>query len=257
MKNKEKRRILLENGKFRDYTKKRKTAILGNTPEVMFEMDINEDTGEVLGSRLSENYFEMEAEELEECERIRDCKKKQRNKIEEHIQFLFDKTKNDVYFVTFNFTDDALSKRTDTRRQKIRRLLNKVCDDYILNIDYGEQKGREHYHGIIALRTGTYEKYVTRYKQFEHIKIKELDEYNFGNYDLEEIRTDDLSKKKLARYISKLTLHSVKVNQRYVSVKKGSPYQKHKKILADMRETVKTSKGFWRDYNDLLTENQL
>ena len=35
-------------------------------------------------------------------------------------------------------------------------------------------------------------------------------------------------KTQIARYIAKLTLHSIKVKQKYVSVKKGTEYQKEK-----------------------------
>ena len=71
---------------------------------------------------------------------------------------------------------------------------------------------------------------------------------------LEPIRENEKSKKKISNYISKLVMHSVKVQQRYISTKKGSNYQKSKKIekktrrMARYEDYRKVNSNF--DYSD-------
>ena len=251
MKNIEKRRAILSDGTYQKYTEKRKKAFIEKEPEKVYSVQVDEDTGEVLpGTVLNQDYFQLDEETLTECERIRNSKNKQRQKIEEHITFLFELQNCDLYFGTFNFNDDALTKTEDTRKQSIRRLLNKIAEDYILNIDYGEKKGREHYHAIIAIRKNKETKYENEYG---HLKIKELDAYKYGNYDLEEIKTEKIDKERLARYITKLTMHSVKVKQKKVCVKKGTLYQEQQKIIKKMRRDARLERRFKPDYEDLLT----
>ena len=251
MKNIEKRRAVLSDGSYQSYTALRKKAFTEKEPEKVYSLKVNEDTGEILpGMKLNQDYFNLDEETLTECERIRNAKNKQRQKIEDHIRFLFDKGKCDLYFATFNFNDVAMTKKEDTRKQLIRRLLNEVCDDYILNIDFGEKKGREHYHAIIAIRK---DRQTKRVNEFGHLKLEELDSYNYGNYDLEEIKRDELDKVRLARYITKLTMHSVKVQQKKVCVKKGTDYQEQQKIIKSMRKDARTRRRFKPDYEDLLT----
>ena len=254
MKDKEKRKEILSNGTYRNYTEKRKKAFLSGHADACYKVNFDEDTGEIISTELNKEYFNISKEDLHECERIRKCKKEQREKIENHIKYLFDKSSYDLYFITFNFHDDALELSADTRKQKIRRLLNKFCADYILNIDYGEDKGREHYHAIICLKKNSYTDYLNEYN---HIKIKEFDSYDYGNYDIQKIRTDEPDMKKLARYITKLTMHSIKVKQSYVSVKKGSDYQVQKGIIKNLKTDARNDKLFKPDYSDLLYANQL
>ena len=252
MKDREKRIRLLEDGTYRNYTETRRKAFQNGNPDEMYEQVFDDDTGELLRSDLNSDFFQLDQEDLKECERIRNCKNHQRQKIEDHIKFLFEKSKYDLFFITFNFHDDALELNADTRKQKIRRLLNKISEDYILNIDFGELKDREHFHSVVALEKNSYTLYRNEYG---HLKIKELDAYDYGNYDIETIRTKDDDKKRLARYIAKLTLHSVKVQQRYVSVKKGSAYQMQKNLIKSLKKDTKNDRLFKPDYSDLLSAN--
>lgn len=251
MKNLEKRKAVLSDGTYQNYTEKRKMAFIEKQPEKVYCFEMDNETGEVLpGTKLNQDYFNLDEETLIECERIRNSKNKQRQKIEQHINFLFELQNCDLYFATFNFNDAALTKTEDTRKQFIRRMLNKVCEDYILNIDYGEKKGREHYHAIIAIRKNKETKYQN---EFGHLKLKEFDSYKYGNYDLEEVKTDNIDKERLARYITKLTMHSVKVKQKKVCVKKGTAFQEQQKIIKSLRRDARLERRFKPDYEDLLT----
>ena len=214
MKDIERRKELLENGTYKDYLKKRKNFIYNG---VVFVDDFG---------RLDYSLFDIPRKDLIICERIRKCYKEQREKVESHLAYLFNKTNYDLYFITFTFSDIALNGTTqETRKQNIRRLLTRA-EDYILNIDYGTNTNREHYHSIVALKKGTYE----IREENGHYKLSILDNYKMGLYDVQKIGTNETDKKRLSRYISKLTMHSVKVKQKYISVKKGSDYQENKKI---------------------------
>lgn len=224
---------LLEEGLYKQYMKKRKDLMKDGRYELLYDPKT----------------YEMTRSQMNNCELIRRSKNAQRKKIEDHLNFLKNKKDYDLYFGTFNFADFALDLKQETRKQNIRRLISPVTEDYILNIDYGHQKIREHYHCILAFRKGFYHKYNNEYG---HIKIQELDDYSLGFYDLEPIRTEDQDIKKLSRYISKLVLHSVKVNQQYVSVKKGSEYQDYKKIVERIRSAARSERLFNGDLIDEL-----
>ena len=228
MKNKEHRKQLIKNKTFQKYTEKRKKAFLSGNAADCFKNIFDDKTGVLIKQNaLNENYFDMTKEDVEECERIRHCRLEQRKKIENHISYLFKRNDYDLFFLTLNFNDETLEKtKKETRKQNCRRLLTPL-DDYILNIDYGSEKEREHYHAIIAIKKGTYKKYKNEYKK---TKIDLLDNYKMGFYDVKEIRREEKDNKRLSRYITKLTMHSIKVEQQYVSTKKGSDYQDYQKI---------------------------
>lgn len=224
MKETERRIYLIEEGYFKEYLQKRRIAFKNGYDLIDQNGDLNED------------YFEMSLNDCKICERIRRSSKEQRQKVEEHIKFLFNKNHYDLFFVTFTFSDPILKEtKPETRKQKIRRLLTDL-EDYILNIDYGAKTEREHYHAIIAVKKGSYE----IRSEDGHIKLSILDKYNLGNYDVKKIGSREIDSKKLSRYISKLTLHSVKIRQNYISVKKGSEYQEWKKTIKNIRNVART-----------------
>ena len=227
------KRKLLEEGLYKQYMKNRKDLMKEGRYDLLY----------------NPNAYEMTKSQMDDCELIRRSKNAQRKKIEDHLMFLKDKKDYELYFGTFNFADFALDLKQETRKQNIRRLISPITEDFILNIDYGHQRRREHYHCILAFKKGNYHKYTNEYG---HIKIKELDEYSLGFYDLEPIRTEDQDMKKLSRYISKLVLHSVKVNQQYISVKKGSDYQIYKKIIEKIRSVARSERMFNGDLIDEL-----
>lgn len=223
MNNPELRRSLIENGKSDQYRKIR-NDIFSTRNQLLDELAYcSEDWCDTI--------YHMSRDEAFECEHIRKCAASQRQKIEEHLRFLI-RGNWDVYFMTFTFNDDCLDRTKEkTRREKIARLLNKFCDDYILNIDYGKENEREHYHAVISVLDS--KKKRQRIGKGRLYRFPYLDEnYKYGFYTAEIVNTHEDDGKKLARYITKLTLHSVKVRQSYVSVKKGSPYQEYKKLKA-------------------------
>lgn len=222
---------LLEEGLYKNYIKTRKKLFKEGRFDLLYDPKA----------------YEMTKKQLHNCELIRRAKDAQRRKIEDHLNFLRVKKDYDLYFGTFNFADFALDLKQQTRKQRIRRLISCCTEDFILNIDYGHQKRREHYHCILAFKKNNYHLYENEYG---HMKIKELDDYDLGFYDLEKIRTEDNDVKKISRYIAKLVLHTVKVNQQYISVKKGSDYQKQKIIIEKIKAAARTERRFKDDLID-------
>lgn len=249
MKNRKLRVEVLNNGTFSRHRKERKQRFYeGRIDDFESQkFDIDEATGELIGIN----------EEFAECERIRHCKNIQTSKLREHIKYLLQKPNTVLLFVTLTFTDKALQLKAETRKKHITRLLAKISEDYILNIDYGDKTDREHYHAVVAMKSDKCHMYLQRDNKGQlHLKVKELDSYKYGNYGVEEIRRTETDAKKLAAYETKLTLHSVKVNQQYISVKKGSKYQEYKD-LTEKRAYVGSMSDYPSRSKRLKTINRL
>lgn len=221
MKNKELRVKVLSDGTFSQYRQERKHRAENGYLDKFIEDNVNNI-------------------EYIVCENIRQSCWEQVKKVKSHIEYWFNKAshidKYILYFITFTFDDKAMSYKPKTRREHICRLLSKYADDYILNIDYGSENNREHYHSFVVFDKNK----INCYKNtFNHTKIQELDNYKMGNYDLKKARINDLSAIKIGKYMDKLTLHSVKVKQSYISCKKGSLYQEYKKLNGYINELSK------------------
>ena len=196
MKNRELKQELIENGKYDTYRKTRR---------LLFEANI-EDPDNVLNDLLTLHNFNNQ--ELKESEKIRKNTQQQRQKIKKHMKYLFARNDFDLYFVTFTFSDDTMNKtNANTRKQKVRKTATKA-DDFILNIDYGSQTEREHYHAIIALYKSRNEEYK---QDGKHIKLKCFDSYNYGFCKIKKIKRGKKDLDKLSDYEAKLTEHSLKV----------------------------------------------
>lgn len=129
------------------------------------------------------------------CQKMYESRRAKSKRIRKRLDLMFKYSKNKHFlFLTFKFSDDTLFNTSqDTRRQYVRRYLKSYADSYVANIDYGLKNGREHFHAVVDC---------------EFVDLKFWDKY--GNLDYEKIphlRQDSL---KLAKYINKLTNHSVK-----------------------------------------------
>lgn len=236
MKNKALRVKVLQDGTFSQYSADRKQSYQNGTLEE-FQQSI------------AGNYT------LEECERIRRARYQQIKKVKEHLLYWINKAietnKYELFFGTFTFTDDALSLRPITRREGISRLLSKVSEDFIMNIDYGKTTDREHYHAVVVFDKSKIQKHdEMKINGFLHYKINKIDPYKYGNYDMELININNVSAERLAYYLVKLVLHSVKVKQQYISVKRGSRYQQYVALMKRRKRLV-DSKGIFNWYGKL------
>lgn len=108
------------------------------------------------------------------------------------LRILYDTDGNlrDCLFLTLTFTNDVLSSTLqNTRRTYVSRYLKNNAYNYLANIDFGSQNGREHYHAVV-----------------DNANI-DLNGWSYGAINYEHIR---YSPNKIATYINKLSLHSVK-----------------------------------------------
>lgn len=230
MKNVELKKELIENGKLQQYRNIRRD-VLETYPDFIREA-LDKDTS------LAKAVYNLTWEEIRACEQVRHNMNQQVKKVLDHLTFLFEGQWH-LYFVTFTFTDDVLKNtKPKTRREKIVRLLSKYCDDFLLNIDYAPETGREHFHAVICVLDSFNDIY---FDDDGHLRLEFLDRYyKYGHYKAKMIKTTGIDAKRVAKYLTKLTLHSVKVAQSYISVKKGSPYQKYKELKKEVKRASKT-----------------
>ena len=107
-----------------------------------------------------------------------------------------------IWFCTFTFSDKYINKSERTKRDLIKSVLNTHDFKYILNIDYGKNTQRQHFHCILATDI---DMDVNQYFQ------------NFydGGFSLSiqcKKGIDDLSR--LTKYIDKLVNHCIKATTR-------------------------------------------
>lgn len=100
---------------------------------------------------------------------------------------------NKAWFITITFNPKTLKNTNEqTRRKYVSRWLKSVSNLYIANIDYGEEKGREHYHAVITSDN------------------KPPKSWPYGFIDILKIKTSDNDTTRISKYISKLTNHAIK-----------------------------------------------
>lgn len=102
------------------------------------------------------------------------------------------------YFLTLTFTDDVLANTTEaTRRKYVSRILKKYFPFYVANIDYGSEKGREHYHAIV-------------WSFFDPRSPETPFEWPYGFKKVQHIGVSEKDGVKTCKYLTKLTRHSLK-----------------------------------------------
>ena len=104
-----------------------------------------------------------------------------------------------IWFCTFTFDDYYINKCDRTKKDLIKKCINKFDFKYILNVDYGKKTEREHYHCIIAT---DYNIDLDKYLK-EHYMC-------FSSALL--CNTDITDLKRLTKYINKLSNHCVKAS---------------------------------------------
>ena len=100
---------------------------------------------------------------------------------------------NKAWFITITFNDETLNNTNEqTRRKYVSRWLKSLSKLYVANIDYGELKGREHYHAVITSDT------------------RPPKSWKYGFIDILKVKTTDNDTTRISKYISKLTNHAIK-----------------------------------------------
>lgn len=172
-------------------------------------------------------------EEVRECLRMRDNRKSRMRPLRDRITYwrLWRDLTTEIYFITFTFTDETLQSTTsDTRKQYIRRVLSKFCEDYFGNIDYGKENGREHFHFIIVVKTGVN-------PLSELIKLKELGAVLVKKWRTTKHRSEQDSLKATVNYTDKLAMHAVKdENNANIISMRGTDYHKFKALGNELQK---------------------
>lgn len=274
MKNRELKKELINNGTFKDYREQRFKHFENKEYDILDNADayFHNDTGE------SFNEIENKC-----CQELKVARKKQIQKIREHFTYWLN---NDyqIIFGTFTFDDNKFIPKdkngniiTDqiqlslALKKRVLRTISPIFDDYIINIDFGTENERLHYHALIAIKRknlnndfsfidvkrnkGTNEKPIwVKGKKLIHKQLLNY-ENDIGWFDMEPCEDNEQSAKKLSRYIDKLTLHSIKVKQNYVSVKKGTEYQQKKQIDKSISKQIKKEKRIQKSSEKIISTN--
>ena len=103
-------------------------------------------------------------------------------------------------FLTLTFNDDVLKSTTEeTRRRYVSRFLKSLSNDYVANIDWGKQNGREHYHAVIS---GI------------NFDMSDWEQYGFSDSRTIGRKDDECTSSKISKYIYKLSNHATKRSTR-------------------------------------------
>lgn len=74
--------------------------------------------------------------------------KMRRWRVRKYLRAMLERSQQ-LYLATFTFSDDELL--STTKKRYVRDWLNKNTTDYYACVDFGKEKGREHYHAIISV----------------------------------------------------------------------------------------------------------
>lgn len=159
---------------------------------------IDRETGERL-TYYDVNAFEAQAKkyrkgfnEIDCAIRLNDSKYRKAKKVRDKIEKLVES--GNAIFVTLTFTDITLQNTTiETRRRYVSRYLKANAKNYVANIDFGAQNGREHYHAVVDK------------------DINFNDWYKYGAIKVERVRSTTGDLFRVSKYVTKLTNHALKV----------------------------------------------
>lgn len=134
-----------------------------------------------------------------EYEKVLNARYQKVSRIKKRLLYLFIRYKY-IWFCTFTFNDKYINKCERTKRDALKRYLNTHDFKYILNIDYGKQNMRQHFHCIVATNLDMdVNQYFQSYLNDEVGWTLSIQCKN-GLEDL----------KKLTKYINKLVNHCIK-----------------------------------------------
>lgn len=159
------------------------------------------DTGEV---SYINNYglYDAELENLGLEWRLYNANKQKQIRLKKRVDKMV-KT-NKAVFLTMTFNDYELSiTNFETRKKYIKRYLKSQCLMYVANVDYGKQKNREHYHALVVPINDKLDLDAYRVITHSSINAKRVCTSNFK------------TSLKIAKYINKLTNHSLKTTGCY------------------------------------------
>ena len=207
---------VIEEGHYYNYCEQRRNLLKRQNKEKKLVTEVDCDTGEVIEyEKYPELIREWENENIDNpyfhCSK--NLFKSMNNKmtrIRDRISPFIDN--NCGYFLTLTFNDEELEKSTpDERRKKVCRFLKKYSSNYVANVDFGGEQEyadknlvkiatkREHYHVIID-------------NPLVH------NQWPFGESYCKHIFNTTVDKKRISKYVAKLSLESMKKNSKIVRI---------------------------------------
>lgn len=225
MQDKELKKLLIENGALDKYRAR---------SYELFKQGINHD------ERLKT--LKKEFKDFKALYQLMRARHEQKKKVLK--QFIYYKERDyKIYFLTLTIKDEILNTTEERylKRRAIEALEN--ADDFSINIDFGDDTERMHWHGLYFSKNGlnVIEKEKHKTKKEKYITVlktddKPLNDYaeNTGNITIQEVKTG--TEKCVCNYLSKITQHSIKIKQKYISTRKGSPYNEYKEHNRKIRK---------------------
>lgn len=131
-----------------------------------------------------------------EFERILSARYMKVSRVKRRLIYLLSRYRY-IWFCTFTFDNELIKRCARTKKDTIKKCINRLDFKYILNIDYGKQTEREHYHCILA----------TNYDLDLNKEFKKI----YPCHCLSLLcNTDTVDLKRLTKYINKLSNHCIK-----------------------------------------------
>lgn len=193
----ERKAKVLNNGLYASYLKARKELYLKGNDNAVNDLTeyLLEESCET-DEEWDNMYFDLLT-----CERLANSNYKKIKRLKDRINSFIEKSillDEKLIFFTLTFNDKTLSvTKEETRRKYVVRYLNTECVEFVANVDYGKENGREHYHAVGILKDN--KKNANR-KNWE----------KYGNCDFKRVATQTKDVKRLAKYLVKLTNHALK-----------------------------------------------
>lgn len=255
MKNKQLKKEMLENGKYRilqefdkhlykDFQLGIKDYLTGDS-----DIEITANMSELICIINEQYQTEITARELKAYIQLNDNKRQKGCRLKNHLNY-YARNEYKLVFATFTFSDTSLLLDEKYRKKEITRTLNKNINiiDYIGNVDYGEENGREHYHYILMLKKDFDP--ITKVSTITSKKIRNINEvlnlninYKLGFTTYELVANGENDINKLKNYITKLTLHALKQEKRYQLItRRDSPYHDYQKKIENHKKEMKEAK---------------
>lgn len=165
--------FLLEYDLDKRFASARRHAIRGDERDMIdFKLDFGDD-----GYRVAKNLLNAQC----------DKKKRVREKVSKMV------LSGNCVFLTLTFTDKTLKETSkETRRRYVARYLKSQSPYYVANIDFGDKKGREHYH---ALAYG---------------RVDPAPWHDYGAIKILPVHKSEKDMKKVSAYVAKLSRHALK-----------------------------------------------
>lgn len=169
----------------------------------MFKTDIDV---ELLSKVIEYNHLRYEAftNNLpfipnKDYERILTARYQKRYRIKRRLVYLLSRY-NYIWFCTFTYSDKYINKSDRTKRDLIKSVLSTHDFKYILNVDYGAQNKRQHFHCILATN--------------ENVDVNQyFQSFYSGGFSLSiQCKRGYGDFQRLSKYINTLTNHCIKAS---------------------------------------------